>query len=104
MRGLIPNENLLRDDKTIPTIPHIHYSLLKEKEQIFKIVKESSKSILLNGIFDFSKFPEWYEKLVKRDPKDMNYLMPGAFYSYLMILLYYKDREEELEELLEGMK
>jgi hypothetical protein len=75
-----------------------------EREEILGLIEEASKSPSLNKIFDFSKFPGWYEKLVKRDPKDMNYLMPGAFYQYLMILLYYKDREEELKELLEGMK
>ncbi len=30
----------------------------------------------------------------KRDKKEMNYLMPGAFYDYLMIMLYFKDSDK----------
>lgn len=91
IKGFVPEEIRLRNDKLGSTIPQTYYSLVTEREEILGLISAASKSSFLREIFDFEKFPEWYEKLVKRDPNDRNYLMPGAFYTYLMILLYYKD-------------
>ncbi len=87
--GFVPEKIRERDDKSGTTIPQVYYSLVTEREAILELINGCSHSDYLNEMFDFSRFPGWYEKLVKRDPKDMNYLMPGAFYDYLMILLYY---------------
>ncbi len=89
IRGFVPEKIRERDDKSGTTIPQVYYSLVTEREAILNLVNSCSGSEFLNEIFDFSRFPEWYGKLVKRDPKDMNYSMPGAFYDYLMIMLYY---------------
>jgi asparagine synthase (glutamine-hydrolysing) len=91
IKGFVPEEIWQRDDKSGSTIPQAYYSLLNEKDLILGLVKSCSDSNYLQGIFDFSRFSEWYERLVKRDKKDMNYMMPGAFYDYLMILFYYRD-------------
>jgi asparagine synthase (glutamine-hydrolysing) len=88
--GFVPEKIWQRDDKSGTTIPQTFYSLVNERDAILDLINSCSGSAYLNEIFDLSRFPEWYEKLVKRDPKDMNYLMPGAFYNYLMILLYYR--------------
>jgi asparagine synthase (glutamine-hydrolysing) len=89
--GFVPEKIRQRDDKSGTTIPQSHYSLVTERELILDLVSSCSSSEFLIGIFDFSRFPGWYDRLVKRDPKDMNYLMPGAFYTYLMAMLYYRD-------------
>jgi asparagine synthase (glutamine-hydrolysing) len=89
IKGFVPEEIRLRNDKSGSTIPQTYFSLVNEREEILKMVKDASNSSFLNEIFDLSRFPEWYERLVRRDPKDMNYLMPGAFYGYLMMLIYY---------------
>jgi asparagine synthase (glutamine-hydrolysing) len=91
MHGFVPEKIRERDDKSGTTIPQVYYSLVNEGETILDLVHSCSGSEFLGEIFDFSRFPRWYEKLVKRDPKDMNYLMPGAFYDYLMIMIYYRD-------------
>ncbi len=94
IRGFVPEEIRNRDDKSGSTIPQTLFSLSNEREEILNIVREAGNSPFLNEIFDLSRFPEWYEKMVKRDKKDMNYLMPGAFYDYLMIMLYFKDSDK----------
>ena len=91
MQGYVPEEIMQRNDKSGTTIPHTYCSLLNEKEVILELINSCSESEYLNTLFDFSRFPQWYERLVKREKADMNYLMPGAFYDYLMILLYYRD-------------
>ena len=92
-KGMIPEEIRLRDDKSGTTIPHIYHSLLNEKALIINLVHSCSNSSYLQGIFDFSRFSDWYEKLKNRVKNDLNYLMPGAFYTYLMILLYFKKQD-----------
>jgi asparagine synthase (glutamine-hydrolysing) len=92
IQGFVPEKIRERDDKSGTTIPQVYCSLVNDREAILNLVTSCSGSEFLNEIFDFPKFPEWYGKLVKRDPKDMNYLMPGAFYDYLMIMMYY-DRD-----------
>jgi len=91
IKDFVPEMIWKRDDKAGSTIPQMRYSFIKEKELLFELINSCSGSSYLNEIFDFSRFSQWYEKLVKRDKKDMNYLMPGAFYTYLMIMLYFKD-------------
>ncbi len=49
----------------------------------------------MQEIFDLSRFPKWYEKLVKREEEDLNSMNPGAFYTYLMMLMYYGRRNDE---------
>jgi len=91
--GHVPESIRQRDDKSGSTIPHIQYTLAREREEILTLVREGSQSSRLCEIFDFSRFESWYERLVKRDPKDINYLMPGAFYDYLMVMMYFKSNE-----------
>ncbi len=91
--GYVPEAIQQRNDKSGTTIPHTYHSLVTEKDQILDLVRSCSDSARLNEIFDFSRFGAWYEKLVRRDPEDMNTLMPGAFYDYLMIMMYYKSNE-----------
>ncbi len=67
-----------------------YYSLIQEKESILSMVNELQGSIKkLRRYLIFPGFPEWYEKLVARAKEDLNYLNPGAFYTYLMMLMYY---------------
>lgn len=91
IRGFVPEEIRVRNDKSGATIPQTYYSLVNERETILALISNCSASAFLNEIFDFSRFAEWYDKLVKRDPGDVNNLMRGTFYTYLMILIYYRD-------------
>lgn len=91
-KGFVPEEIRQRNDKSGTTIPQTFYCFQTEKEDILAMIRQASQSGFLKDIFDFGKFPSWYEKLVKRDPEDMNYLMPGAFYTYLMMIIYYSDK------------
>lgn len=93
--GYVPETIRTRNDKSGSTIPQTFFSLKNEREEIFKVMHKASGSAMLKEIFDFEKFERWYEKIVQRNPKDTNYLMHGAFYTYLMILLYYKDTWDE---------
>jgi asparagine synthase (glutamine-hydrolysing) len=92
IRGFVPEEIRTRDDKSGSTIPQTLQSLINDRDEILNLIQRASEIPFLHEIFDFSKFPEWYEKLAKRDPADQNYLNPGAFYDYLMILLYYLEK------------
>jgi asparagine synthase (glutamine-hydrolysing) len=91
IKGFVPEEIRQRDDKSGTTIPHLHYSLLKEKDQIMRFIRSCAGQPDLEKIMDLSKFPQWYEKLTQRDKADINFLNPGAFYAYLMIMLYFRD-------------
>jgi asparagine synthase (glutamine-hydrolysing) len=93
MQGIVPEEIRLRDDKSGSTIPYMQMKLMEERNIILSFLDECSKNDTLKTIFDFSKFASWYEKLIERDEKDIQYLMPGAFYNYLMIMLYFKSLE-----------
>lgn len=95
IKGFVPEEIRLRNDKSGSTIPQTYYSLKNEQDKILDLIRKASGSQILQEIFDFEKFERWYEKIIKRDSKDTNFLMPGAFYTYLMILLYYKDTWNE---------
>jgi asparagine synthase (glutamine-hydrolysing) len=91
IKDFVPEKIRQRDDKSGTTIPHMYYSLVKEKDQILDLVNSCKDNVRINEMMDLSKFPEWYDRLVKRDKKEMNYLNPGAFYDYLMILMYFKE-------------
>ncbi|HEX2394651.1 MAG TPA: asparagine synthase-related protein [Bacteroidales bacterium] len=103
IKGFVPELIRWRNDKSGATIPQTLYSLVKDREKIMEVINRVSELHFLNTIFDFSRFPGWYERLVKRDPKEINYLMQSAFFSYLMMVLYYmknhdpgtKDHPEE---------
>lgn len=93
IKDFVPEVIRERDDKSGTTIPHTYYSLLNEKDAIFDLVNSCASSEYLNQVFDLSRFPAWYEMLVKRDREDMNVMMPGAFYGYLMMLMYFRRAE-----------
>ena len=90
IQGFVPEKIRQRDDKSGTTIPQTFYSLVNERESIMDLINSCSGNEYLNEIFDISRFSEWYDRLIKREKEEMNYLMPGAFYNYLMILLYYR--------------
>ncbi|MBN2480766.1 MAG: hypothetical protein JXB19_03430 [Bacteroidales bacterium] len=91
IKGFIPESVRSRDDKSGATIPQTFYSLSRERDPILSLIKNASTSAYLNSIFEFKRFHQWYDRLVKKDQNEMNYLMPGAFYHYLMMMLYYND-------------
>jgi asparagine synthase (glutamine-hydrolysing) len=91
--GFVPESIRQRDNKSGSTIPHTYFSLINEKDQILGLVRDSEGLPFFEEIFDFSRFPSWYEKLVKRDDKDLNYMNPGAFYTYLMMMKYFGSNE-----------
>lgn len=95
MTGFVPETIRNRNDKSGSTIPQTFYSLLNDREEILDVIRKASKSPKLQEVFNFEKFERWYEKIVKRDPKDNGYLMRGALFTYLMILLYYRDTWNE---------
>jgi len=65
----------------------MYYSLLQQKEELLALVQRFANTECNKNIFDPGKFAEWYEKLAQRKAGEMNYSMPGAFYTYLMIML-----------------
>jgi hypothetical protein len=93
IKGFVPEAIRNRDDKSGTTIPHMHYSLLNEKDKIMDLVKSFAGSAVLKKMMNFERFEEWYEKLARRDKDEINYLNPGAFYDYLMIMIYFKDHD-----------
>ncbi len=93
MKGTVPDEIYERNDKSGVTIPYIQPKLKEERHLLLSLFEEHSSQDGLAEIFDFSKMNEWYEKLVARDEKEMNYLMPGAFYNYLMVMIYSNEQE-----------
>lgn len=86
IKGFVPEEIRKRDDKSDSTIPQTFHYLVNEREQILAHIKLLSEDKRLSEIFDFKKMQEWYDDLVKRAPDKMNYLMPGAFYRYIMMM------------------
>jgi asparagine synthase (glutamine-hydrolysing) len=90
MKGIVPETICQRDDKSGNTIPYFRLKHEKDRDRIISFINECSIDKFLPTVFDFSKFPEWLEKLVKRNEQDEPYLMPGAFYNYLMMMLYFQ--------------
>ncbi|MBN2215129.1 MAG: hypothetical protein JW723_12880 [Bacteroidales bacterium] len=89
LKGVIPEEIRLRADKTGAVIPHTYLRLKKDRELILDFINMCASEGYLNHIFDFSRFEGWLDALIERNPDEMNYLMPGAFYNYLMILAWF---------------
>lgn len=98
--GFIPEKIRLRNDKSGNPIPQKFYQLIRDKEEIIDLITKASGSNIMKKVFDFTKFLKWFDLIIKRDTIDRNYLLPGAFYTYLMIILYYMDHENELKQLL----
>jgi asparagine synthase (glutamine-hydrolysing) len=90
MKGIVPETICQRNDKSGNTIPYFRLKPDKERDLIISFINECSIDKFLPTVFDFSKFPDWLNKLVKRLELDELCLMPGAFYNYLMIMLYFK--------------
>jgi asparagine synthase (glutamine-hydrolysing) len=95
IRDFVPEVIHQRNDKTGATIPHTLYSFSKQRDEIIQLVQGFSDLATLNKVIDCTRFPEWYDKLVRRNKNDINYLMPGAFYGYLMIGIYFKNEGNE---------
>jgi asparagine synthase (glutamine-hydrolysing) len=92
IKGFVPESIRQRNDKSGTTIPQTYYSLIQEKEAILSVVSRCKGNKKVEEIFDLSLFPTWYEKLVLREEADLNSMNPGAFYTYLMMLIYYRDK------------
>jgi hypothetical protein len=90
--GFVPEIIRQRDDKSGTTIPHTYYSLIRDKEDILSLVRSCRDNAKIQEIFDLSRFPIWYDKLVNREEEELNVLNHGAFYTYLMMLMYYSDK------------
>lgn len=91
MKGLVPEEIRLRRDKTGAVIPHIYTRFQIDKRLLSDFFRKCSEDDYLKSIFDFSRFDGWMEALLERNPGEMNYLMPGAFYNYLMVIHWFKE-------------
>lgn len=90
MKGIVPETICQRDDKSGNTIPYFRLKPEKDRDRIISFINECSTDKFLPTVFDFAKFPEWLDMVVKRKEKDEPYLMPGAFYNYLMMMLYFQ--------------
>jgi len=66
IRGYVPEDIRLRNDKTGATIPQTFFSLVQEQEAILEAIRAGSRVDWLNEIFDLTRFPEWYARLVAR--------------------------------------
>jgi asparagine synthase (glutamine-hydrolysing) len=89
--GFVPEVIRQRNDKSGTTIPHSYYSLVRGKENILSLVNDCKGNKKIGEIFDLSRFSTWYDKLVLRKEEDLNSMNPGAFYTYLMMMIYYSD-------------
>ncbi len=93
--GLVPEEIRLRSDKSGAVIPHMFLRLQKDKELLKGYFQKWANNELLKQVFDFSAFDSWMDALLERNPDEMNYLMPGAFYNYLMIMYWFAEAENK---------
>jgi hypothetical protein len=91
--GFVPEMIRQRNDKLGTTIPQSYYSLVREKDSILSLVNDGKGKGKIAEIFDLSRFPGWYDKMVIREQADLNALNPGAFYTYLMMIMYYSKDE-----------
>jgi asparagine synthase (glutamine-hydrolysing) len=94
--GFVPEKIRQRNDKSGTTIPQTYFSLIQERENIMSMVNSHKGNQKIQEIFDLSRFPKWYDKLVKREEEDLNSMNPGAFYTFLMMLMYYGKSNYEL--------
>jgi asparagine synthase (glutamine-hydrolysing) len=95
IQGFVPESIRNRDDKSGTTIPHNYHSLVTEKKALLNLLNKAEFNPDLLEMFDFDKFPDWVEKLVKRDPVELNYLNPSLFYTYLMVMEYFEGVKSE---------
>jgi asparagine synthase (glutamine-hydrolysing) len=93
MKGFVPERIRTREDKSGSTIPHTYFSLHRDRQSILDLVQKASSSSYLNTIFVLDRFSSWYQQLVGHNREELNYLNPGAFYQYLMMLLFYGSDE-----------
>ncbi|NJK87350.1 MAG: hypothetical protein HC906_16560 [Bacteroidales bacterium] len=87
IQNIVPEEIRTRADKSGTVIPHIHIRLINDKNRILNFIESCSDDEVFSEIFDFGRFPEWLNALTERNKEDLNYLMPGAFYNHIMMLL-----------------
>jgi asparagine synthase (glutamine-hydrolysing) len=90
IKEFVPEEIYKRNDKSGKTIPQVDIGFILEKGKILDLINETSNNTYLREFIDFKAFKLWFEELT-RHGKNSNYLMPAVFYSYLMMLIYFKN-------------
>lgn len=93
IKNVVPEEIRFRKDKSGTVIPYIGLKLITEKKIVLERIENFSHNKYLNQIFDFSKFDGWLNDILEKNEDEMNFLMPGAFYNYLMIMMYFNETE-----------
>jgi asparagine synthase (glutamine-hydrolysing) len=90
----LPKTILQRNDKSGMTIPHIFYSLSVEKNDILNLIQSFNPYVYPGRIFDLPRLAHWCCKLADWKAIDFSGPLPGLFFNYLLILLYYRNEED----------
>lgn len=90
---MVPEKIRTRTDKKGMPVPFVD-QLMRNSKKLSQVINRGAENNLLNSIFDMAKFRKWHDKLNHSNISEMNYLMPGIFNNYLMIILYYQDHGE----------
>lgn len=96
IKDYVPETIWSRNDKSILTIPHFVMRLATDRDIILSAIDDCSRSAYLREIFEFEKFSEWYEEIVRQDETKIHYILPGTFCNYLMFMLYCKDHDGQI--------
>ena len=87
MEGLVPEDIQWRDDKMGTTIPNVMLRLNQDYEQI-KSLLEEAKNKQITHYIDYDKALEMLEKIANRSGDSRGRIIPAAFFSAVMLVLY----------------
>jgi asparagine synthase (glutamine-hydrolysing) len=87
MQDLVPEEIQWRNDKMGATVPNVFLRLNQDYEQIKKLLKETKNKDITHYI-DYDKALEMLDKMINRTRETRGRIVPVAFYSAIMLILY----------------
>ena len=87
MEGLVPKDIQWRDDKMGTTIPNVMLRLNQDYEQIKKLLEEAKNKQIIHYI-DYDKALDMLDQIAKRSNDSKGRIIPAAFFSAVMLVLY----------------
>jgi asparagine synthase (glutamine-hydrolysing) len=87
MEGILPEKIQWRSDKSGATIPTVFMRMINDKDKLEELICNARQNEIIQKYINLDKYEQWFTKLCNRT-KDHKFVNPGAFYSYIKLILF----------------
>ena len=88
MKGILPETIRLRNDKSGATIPTVYMRFVKDQDKIEAFIQKAKTNPIITRYIDIKEFELWFKRTKNRSTQKEITANPGAFYSYLKLMLF----------------